>query len=360
MDNIIKEYRDVIIQIITPFGSGSGFYLKSHNLIVTNSHVVAGCLEVVIKGTHFPKTVSNVLFSDAKFDIALVAPPAGIELPAEELNQTEVFAGEQILAIGHPLGLTYTATQGIVSKEERIFDGIKYIQIDAAINPGNSGGPLISNDGKIVGINTFIFRDGESLGFAVPVKYINQALSDYEKVKGQFAVRCTSCTNVVTESSLEDGYCSSCGNKIDNKLFHPEPYRAAGVAKTIENIITQLGKDVRLTRMGANSWHVNEGSAVIKIFYDQKTNFIFCDAMLCQLPKENIGPLYEYVLRENNGLENISFSIYNQNIVLGSVIFSDDLTEETGVNLFKTLFEKADFYDDTLINKFAAEAIEVE
>ena len=358
MDNIIKEYREVIIQIITPFGSGSGFYLQSHNLIVTNSHVVKGCLDVVIKGTHFPKTISKVLFSDAKYDIAFVEPPVGITLPVKELSSNDVFAGEQILAIGHPLGLTYTATQGIVSKEERIFDGIKYIQIDAAINPGNSGGPLINKDGKIVGINTFIFRDGENLGFAVPVRYISQTLFDYEKVKGQFAIRCTSCTNVVTETSLEDGYCSSCGNKIDIKLFHPEPYRPSGISKMIEDIITKLDKDVRITRMGANSWHVIEGSALIKIFYDQKSNFIFCDAMLCQLPKENIGPLYEFVLKENAELENISFSIFHQNIVLGAVIYSDDLTEETGVKLFKTLFDKADYYDDTLINTFSAAAIE--
>jgi serine protease Do len=358
MNNIIKEYKEIIIQIITPYGSGSGFYLKEHDLIITNSHVVKGCNEVVIKGNNFAKTISHVLFNDAIYDIAFIKPLEGVDLPIKNLNNTEVTAGEQILAIGHPLGLTYTATQGIISKEERIFNNIKYIQIDAAINPGNSGGPLINSEGNIIGINTFIIHDSENLGFAVPVKYIHLALSDYKKVNRNFAVRCTSCTNVITEELLEDNYCQFCGNKIDITMFHPVPYRAVGVAKTIESIIENLGKDVRISRMGANNWQINEGSATINIIIDNKSNYIFCDAILCIIPKENIGALYEYLLQENNKLNNISFSIYNQKILLGAVIYIDDIVEETATELLKQLFEKSDYYDDILIKTFSAIAIE--
>ena len=84
--------------------------------------------------------------------------------------------GEVVVAIGHPFGLNYTATQGVISKVDRIRDGVKYIQIDAAINPGNSGGPLVNKEGEVIGINSFIIRGGDNLGFALPVSYLKEAL----------------------------------------------------------------------------------------------------------------------------------------------------------------------------------------
>lgn len=358
MEELIKEYKDIIIQISTPYGSGSGFYLKDRNLIVSNKHVVQGCIEVAINGQHFKKTVAKVLFTDAMHDIALLEVPEGIEMPGAELETDNVNAGETIVAIGHPLGLKYTATQGIVSKEERIFNGVKYIQIDAAINPGNSGGPLINQDGKVVGINTFIIKDGESLGFAVPAKYLEDALLEYDTIKGEFAIRCRSCSKVLKIDDIEGGYCNNCGNKIEENEYNPEPYRPVGVAKTIEDILTNLGKDVRLARIGMNAWDVEEGSALIKITYNNQSGFIFNDTMLCTLPKDNIGDLYEYLLKENYHLDNIGFSVFNQNIILGLIIYDEDLNLETGVSLYKQLIEKADYYDDILIEKFNAQPIE--
>jgi len=358
MEELIKKYKDIIIQISTPYGSGSGFYVKEHNLIVTNRHVILGCSEVVIRGEHLEKKLAKVLFSDSMHDIALLEVPEGIEMPGAQLNPDTVSAGETIIAIGHPLGLKYTATQGIVSKEERVFNGVKYIQIDAAINPGNSGGPLINEDGKVVGINTFIFRDGESLGFAVPVKYLEDAFSEYISHKGELAIRCRSCSKVMEVKNIQGGYCANCGNKIDEKEYNPDPYRPVGVSKMIEDILTKIGKNVALARIGQSSWDIEEGSALIRITYDNKTGFIFNDAMLCSLPKDNISDLYEFLLKENFHLDNIGFSVFNQNIVIGLVIYDEDINEETGTELYKLLFQKADDYDDILINRFQAQPIE--
>jgi len=76
--------------------------------------------------------------------------------------------GDAVVAIGHPFGLNYTATQGVISKVDRIREGLKYIQIDAAINPGNSGGPLVNMSGEIIGVNSFIIR-GE-ITWALPCR----------------------------------------------------------------------------------------------------------------------------------------------------------------------------------------------
>src|SRR5574338_619774 len=98
-------------------------------------------------------------------------------------NYEETKDGDVVVAIGHPFGLNYTATQGVISKVDRIRDGVKYIQIDAAINPGNSGGPLVNKNGEIIGINSFIIRGGDNLGFALPVNYLREALLLYQPNK---------------------------------------------------------------------------------------------------------------------------------------------------------------------------------
>lgn len=353
MKEVIEEFKDVVIQIATPFGTGTGFYLKDHNVIVTNKHVIQGTREAVINGRGFDKTVTEVMFTDPVHDIAFLKPPNGIDAPNIRLSENErVSAGEQIIAIGHPYGLKYTTTQGIVSKSERLYNGVNYVQIDAAINPGNSGGPLLNNQGEIVGVNTFIIADGDNLGFAVPSNYLREALSDYKQLYGQPAIRCGSCSNVITHQNIADSYCPSCGNKLSENDYNPKPYTPVGASKVMEDIITELGKDVRLSRVGSKGWDIEEGSALIKVDYNPKTRFIIGDAHLCKLPKDNIAPLYEYLLRENYKLEGIVFSVNNRDIILSLLIYDEDFNKETGLQLFKNLFQKADDYDDILIDQY--------
>ena len=232
MEDIIESYKDIIVQIHTPGGSGSGFIVKEKGLIVTNRHVIAGHEEVVIRGEKFKKTLAQVIYTDPLNDIAFLRVPDGYEESGNiAISNALVNAGEQIIAIGHPLGLRFTATQGIVSKSERKFNNVDYIQVDAAINPGNSGGPLINRNGEVVGVNTFIFRDGESLGFALPSVTLNEILRDYsENYQDQRASKCSSCTNLVTKETLQDGYCPHCGNKFDLSEFDSTPYLPDGVS----------------------------------------------------------------------------------------------------------------------------------
>lgn len=360
MEKIIEEYKNIIVQIHTPGGSGTGFIVKETGLIVTNRHVIAGNEEVVIRGENFKKTLANVVYTDPLNDIAFLRVPDGFEASGHVAISNElVNAGEKIIAIGHPLGLRFTATQGIVSKSERKFNNVDYIQVDAAINPGNSGGPLINESGQVVGVNTFIFRDGESLGFALPSVKLNEILREYgEGYSNQRASKCSSCTNLLTQETLQDGYCPHCGNKFDLSEFNNAPYTPEGVSKTIESILTGIGKDVKLSRVGKSNWDIEEGSAVIKISHNLNNRFIYCDAVLGSIPKQNIGELYAYMLKENFDLEALSFSVDRQNIVLGTIIFDADLNEESGKEILAELFQKADSYDNHMADTFGMELAE--
>lgn len=354
MKEVIDDYKDIIVQIHTPGGSGSGFILKEMNLIVTNRHVIAGNDNVVVRGENFKKTKTEVLYTDTVNDLAFLRVPAGMEAPHNiSISEAPVQAGEQIIAIGHPLGLRFTATQGIVSKAERKFNNVDYIQVDAAINPGNSGGPLINSEGQVVGVNTFIYRDGESLGFALPSIKLNEILREYgEKGIDERSAKCLSCRNIITQSTLQDGYCPHCGSKFDVSEFESRPYVPEGVSATIEKILTAVGKDVELSRVGKTGWDVEEGSALVRITYNTNDRFIYADATLGTLPKDNIGPLYEYLLKENYDLESLTFSIDRQNIMLSTIVYDDDLNEETGKIILENLFKKADDYDNYLADNY--------
>jgi serine protease Do len=352
---IIEKFQNAIIQISSPTGNGTGFYLKEFDIIVTNNHVIAGAPEVTIQGKLFPKTLSRVWYSDPKHDLAFIQPPKAV-LGEIWLGNYEILKdGDEILAIGHPYGLNYTATQGVISKVDRIRNGLKYIQIDAAINPGNSGGPLVNDRGDVIGVNSFIIRGGDNLGFALPVTYLRTALQLYAPYKGKTSTRCSACDFLVTSDNIDSGkYCPNCGTEVQLNELPEKETEPIGIAKTIEAILRDLGKDVKLARMGMNNWEVEEGQEQIKITYNPENYFIAGDAFLCQLPQDpvKIKPLYQFLLEENYKLHCLVLSCTGQDIVLSCMLYDLDLTHEKGKEQFQTLFRLADKYDKLLKEEF--------
>ena len=356
MQAIIESFQPAIIQIATQGGTGTGFYLKEYDMIVTNNHVVDINAEVTIAGKMFEKTLSRVWYTDRKHDLAFLEAPKNIAFPDIHLGRYETMKdGDEVVAIGHPYGLNYTATQGVISKVDRIREGLKYIQIDAAINPGNSGGPLVNENGEIIGVNSFIIRGGDNLGFALPVNYLREALQLYIPNKGQPSTRCFSCDYLVLPSNIDSGkYCPSCGTEVTLPQLPEKEVEPVGTAKLIEEILKDLGKDVKLAREGVNNWTVKEGSAKIRIVYNPENYFIAGDAYLCQLPTDvtRIKPLYQFLLQENYLLNGLVLSCVKQNIVLSRVMYDLDITKENGTAVFQLLFKKADEYDDFLKKEY--------
>jgi len=353
---ILDTYQECIIQIETPLASGSGFYLKAHELILTNSHVVTGLKKVIISSKDLKRREATVVYDDPKYDLAFIkTEKLDIKTPLG-LSEAPVHDGDKVVAIGHPYGLNYTATEGIVSKAARLQGELEYIQIDAAINPGNSGGPLLNDSGEVVGVNTFIIQNSNNLGFALPFSYIQEALDSFNTLGKDDIIRCSSCLNLVHETAIKDDYCPECGVKIDVAKKRREGYVPVGTIKTLETILEDMGKDVTLARRGQRMWQLDIGSSRVEIsYYDN--GIIVADASLCRLPHENIEKIYHFMLEENTKMDYLQFSIMDNSILLSYIIVDSSLEEKNGAIALERLFSKADTYDDILIKNYGASII---
>ncbi|GAA2553981.1 S1C family serine protease [Pseudonocardia hydrocarbonoxydans] len=194
---VAQKVLPSVVQLQGSSSEGSGVVLSADGLILTNDHVVAGAgggLTALFQdGGTAPVTVVG---SDPAADLAVVRARGVSGLtPADVGTSAGLQVGQQVLAVGSPLGLTGTVTSGIVSALDRpVTPGghvvvaagsapVSAIQTDAAINPGNSGGPLVDMQGRVVGINTAIATLGRAgsgqagsigLGFAIPIDEVMQ------------------------------------------------------------------------------------------------------------------------------------------------------------------------------------------
>ena len=174
---------------------GSGVIVDAPNgYIVTNYHVVQHADQIVVRLQDQQRVEAKVVGSDPELDIAVLKVKSKAALTALPFgNSDDLQVGDFVIAIGSPFGLGQTATLGIVSALGRTGLGIEgyedFIQTDASINPGNSGGALITQDGKLIGINTAILSGSGGnvgIGFAIPVnmvKYAAEQIIKYGKVK---------------------------------------------------------------------------------------------------------------------------------------------------------------------------------
>ena len=161
---------------------GSGVVIERDGQVLTNAHVIDGAATLVVILDSGARTPARVLGMDTVTDLALLRIEAPAPLPVARLGDSSALrVGEEVVAIGNPMGLEQTMTRGIVSGLNRILPGLAeqpMIQTDAPINPGNSGGPLVDRCGAVVGINTFISEEANSIGFALPINAGKAILRD--------------------------------------------------------------------------------------------------------------------------------------------------------------------------------------
>ena len=348
---ILDEYIDNIIQVMTPYGSGTGFIIG--DLIITNSHVASGLKEVVISSKIIKRTIAQVVYDDPFYDLAFIHYTYQEPKTPLILTNRTVEDGDTTIAIGHPYGLNYTATEGIVSRASRLQDDLEYIQIDAAINPGNSGGPLLNDDGEVIGINTFIIQNANNLGFSLPYFYIKEAISNFKEKNLDNIIKCPSCKNLIDEETIKKDYCPECGVKLEVARLRRKGYKPTGVTKLLESILSSLDVNVTLARRSQSTWRIDEGSARIDVNY-YENGIIIGDSKLCAIPSQNIDKAYDYLLQENEELSYLQFSINENSIYLSYLIVDSSLTEVEGKVAINRLIKYANKYDDILINKFGA------
>ncbi len=172
-------------------GSGSGFIVTRDGYILTNNHVVEDADRVTVRLLDNREFQARVVGRDANTDVAVIKIDA-TDLPAVTFgNSDQARIGDWVLAVGNPLGFTFTVTAGIISAKGRALAGLRdpdanfsiqdFIQTDAAINPGNSGGPLVDMSGNVIGVNSAIASQTgyySGYGFAIPINLARQVMND--------------------------------------------------------------------------------------------------------------------------------------------------------------------------------------
>ncbi|MGP8200336.1 MAG: S1C family serine protease [Limisphaerales bacterium] len=188
---LANELGEAVVQVRTPAGLGSGFFINPDGFLITNFHVTEGETQISVEvylqrnGQIERKIYKQVrIVALNKFaDLALLriedkdAPKFSCVMLGDS---DKVAVGDSVFAIGSPLGLERTVTEGIVSTKTRQFEGTLYLQTTAQINPGNSGGPLFNLRGEVVGVTNMKITFGEGLGFAIPVEAVKFFLDHRE------------------------------------------------------------------------------------------------------------------------------------------------------------------------------------
>jgi len=168
-----------------PRGVGSGFFISKDGFILTNNHVVAGATDIYVTLTDGREFEAKVIGSDERTDVALIKIDTDEDMAALTVGDAKALKkGQWVLAIGSPFGLESTVTAGIVSAIGRdTGEYLPFIQTDVAVNPGNSGGPLLTLDGKVVGINSqIISRSGGFMGISLAIP-IDEAMRVVAQLK---------------------------------------------------------------------------------------------------------------------------------------------------------------------------------
>jgi serine protease Do len=228
-------------------GFGSGFISTLKGVVVTNNHVVEGADRALVRLSDGRKFTSSKIRTDPKTDLAIVLLDRKLDLPALEFgDSTKMEIGDRVLAVGAPFGLDGTVTHGIISSKGRSLRMNMYedfLQTDAAINPGNSGGPLVSLEGKVIGINSAIkSRSGgfQGIGLAIASNLGKTIVTSLFKEgvvrRGYLGV---SIRDVDEDLAKELGLKKAQGVQI-TRIFPKAPGAKAGLKK--DDVITKLGK----------------------------------------------------------------------------------------------------------------------
>lgn len=188
---------DIFNQAVPRTGVGSGLILDSHGRILTNNHVISSAQSVtvtLVDGRSYP---ASFVGADPVTDLAVIQISAAQLVPARLGKSSKIEVGEDVIAVGHALGLKGgpTVSKGVISAVNRTISVnsqtsmVDLIQTDASINPGNSGGPLVNTSGEVIGINTAIIDGSNGIGFAINIddaKTIVGQLIEFGVVKRGF------------------------------------------------------------------------------------------------------------------------------------------------------------------------------
>jgi serine protease Do len=229
--------------IIRTTSSGSGFVVSSDGYIVTNDHVVSGSSNVTVVLSSGEELQATLKGADPLNDVAVIKiNPAEALRPVVIGDSDAIKEGEFVIAIGSPYRLQNTMTFGIVSGIDRTLESQggfvieKVIQTDAAVNPGNSGGPLISLEGKVIGINAAIISQSggsEGVGFSIPINTVKKIYTQIIE-EGRVARPWLGITGVDVNADMVSAFDLGVDYGVVVIDFSdPSPAKSAGLRETL-------------------------------------------------------------------------------------------------------------------------------
>ncbi len=176
-DKIAARAIPSIVLIKTDSGLGTGFVVSSDGLIATNLHVIGDAQQAsVTLADEREFTDIEVINFDIAHDLIVLRVTAKNLVPLVLGDSAKVKVGERVVAIGHPLGLGNTVSDGLVSAVRKINPQLTVLQVSAPISQGSSGGPLLNEAGEVIGISTLIVTQGQNLNFGMPVNQLKSML----------------------------------------------------------------------------------------------------------------------------------------------------------------------------------------
>ncbi len=191
-DDLLREFWGPYYRRRPPdrqYSLGSGVIIDEDGYVLTNLHVVRRASRVWVKLADGRELEAQPVKGKTSTDVALlkIVSKNGEKFkPVKFATDDDLLLGETVIALGNPFGLGGSVSRGILSSKERrapkdgeALDVSNWLQTDAAINPGNSGGPLVNLRGELIGINVAVYREAQGIGFAIPIKRVNEALSEF-------------------------------------------------------------------------------------------------------------------------------------------------------------------------------------
>ncbi|MGD2089669.1 MAG: trypsin-like peptidase domain-containing protein [Candidatus Aminicenantes bacterium] len=309
MNDLLQDIGDPVFKVNTSSASGSGFYLKASNIIITNYHLVEGHREVAVENREKMRYLAKVVFVNPEADLAFLQPSPVLKPPGRLDSFADVETREVVLVLGYPLGMGYTETQGIVSSPRQLVKGRHFIQTDAAINPGSSGGPVVNSRGELVGVATSKFKAAENLGFAIPIDIVKEDLESFKFNNDlKFSVKCNFCKLLVFEKT---NYCKNCGHTIHSSVF--ERFNPDTAALFVEDALILMGLNPVLARGGQDYWEFYQGSSLISIYF-HNGDYLYAMAPINQLPAKDLDKLFKYLL--SKPLSTYRLGVMENNICL--------------------------------------------
>ena len=345
---MIEIVKAISLKIATPEAVGSGIYLSKYHIIVTLEHIIRDYREVIAEGIEIPRQLAKVIYTDPMLDLAFLR----LDKPLS-VNQPDLLADSKEDQEISAFALSFTT--GEISADGRIdiadfqYHGVPHVLHDALLDNSANGCGLFTADGHLLGINSFIHWKGRDVGMALPISHVIDAVEAYQTIDSNFVTRCPHCQKLVGGEQLDK--CEHCGNflQVSDAL---STYKPEGVALTIEGLLSSMGYALELSRIGHNHWQLLRGSASINITYFEKNGLIIGDAYMCKLPDRSNVALFEYLLRKNHEMENLTFSVKEDDVILSLLIYDRYLNEQTGTELLTNLLEKADYFDNILVNDY--------